>query len=113
MHPLEGYLAEIGDIHATGSGVPETSYYPALARLLDEVGRHLKPKVKCVVHIQNRGAGIPDAGLFAGDQLRKTLVKDLKLGALPARGVVEAKPANDEVGSLIDSEEISRQGSRH
>lgn len=108
MHPLERYLAEVGDVHATGSAVPETSYYPALATLLSDVGRHLKPRVKCIVHIQNRGAGIPDAGLFAEDQLRKTAVKDMSLGALPARGVVEAKPAGEDLGKIITSEQVSR-----
>jgi len=108
LHPLERYLAEIGDVHATGSAVPETSYYPALSGLLNEVGRRLKPKVKCVVHIQNRGAGIPDAGLFADDQLRRSVIKDLRLGALPARGVVEAKPAGEELEPLITSEQVSR-----
>lgn len=77
------------------------------------MGRHLKPKVKCIVHIQNRGAGIPDAGLFASDQLRKTAVKDLGLGALPARGVVEAKPAKEDLGGLIGLEQVSRYCQRY
>jgi hypothetical protein len=36
--PLEDYLRELSDIRRSGSAVPETSYYPALAALLDAVG---------------------------------------------------------------------------
>lgn len=32
--PLETYFAEIAEIRATGAGTKETSYYPALEKLL-------------------------------------------------------------------------------
>ncbi|MHB1157132.1 MAG: hypothetical protein ACYC26_09870 [Phycisphaerales bacterium] len=32
---LQSYLSEIRDIHQTGAGVKETSYYPALAMCYD------------------------------------------------------------------------------
>jgi hypothetical protein len=51
--------------------VKETSYYGALANLLNEVGASLKQKVRCILHPQNRGAGIPDGGLFAQEQCQK------------------------------------------
>ena len=63
-HPLETYLAEIAEIKTTGAGTKETSYYPALERLLTEVGRQLKPRVRCVMGLKNLGAGMPDGGLF-------------------------------------------------
>lgn len=44
-NPLEDYLRELRDIRGSRSGVPETSYYPALVTLLDAVGATLKPKV--------------------------------------------------------------------
>jgi hypothetical protein len=113
LQPLERYLSEIGDIHGTGSAVPETSYYPALSTLLNDIGRSLKPKVKCVIHIQNRGAGIPDAGLFADDQLKRNSVRDLRLGALPSRGVVEAKPPAESLSELIRSEQVTRYCQRY
>src|SRR5208283_633991 len=70
--PLEDYLRELRDIRRSGSAVPETSYYPALAALLDAVGATLKPKVRCIVN-PSHGAGIPDVGLFTPDQFPESL----------------------------------------
>src|ERR1700730_9363994 len=69
-HPLEEYLRDLRDFRRSGSAVPETSYYPALARLLDSVGATLKPKVRCIVN-PSHGAGIRDVGLFTPDQFQK------------------------------------------
>jgi hypothetical protein len=69
-HPLEAYLRQLRDIRRSGSAVPETSYYPALATLLDAVGATLKPKVRCIVN-PSHGAGIPDIGLFTPEQFQK------------------------------------------
>ena len=60
MHPLEIYLEDIRAIRSSGAAVKETSYYPALANLLNEVGKSLKPKVRCIIHLQDTGAGLPD-----------------------------------------------------
>ena len=60
MNPVEIYLAEIAAIRATHAGAPETSFYPALANLLNEIGSTLKPRVRCVLQLQNKGAGMPD-----------------------------------------------------
>ena len=54
MTPLEAYLRELRDIRSTGAGVDEESYYHPLATLLNEVGKKLKPKVKCVPQLENR-----------------------------------------------------------
>jgi hypothetical protein len=66
-NPVEDYVRELRDIRRSGSGVPETSYYPALKALLDSAGATLKPKVRCIVHVSH-GAGFPDIGLFTPDQ---------------------------------------------
>ena len=113
MRPLERYFAEIRDIYAAGAAVPETSYYPPLAALINEVGRALKPTVKCIVHVRNQGAGIPDAGLFAADQLRKDAVRDMAVGVLPARGVIEAKSAGTPLGPIFSSEQVHRYCQRY
>jgi hypothetical protein len=55
---LEDYLSELKAIRATGAGVPETSYYPALSNLFNAVGKTLKPKVRCIINISNQGAGL-------------------------------------------------------
>jgi hypothetical protein len=48
MNLVEAYLQELRDIRASGAA-PETSGYGALAVLLTEVGRKLKPKVRCTI----------------------------------------------------------------
>jgi hypothetical protein len=48
MHPVETYLKDLSEIRRTGGGVAEESYYGALENLLNEVGRKLKPRVRCV-----------------------------------------------------------------
>ena len=72
MHPLETYIQELRAIRSSGAAVKETSYYPALASLLNEIGAKLKPKVKCIIHLQDTGGGLPDGGLFTEDQIRST-----------------------------------------
>ena len=48
-NPLEAYLSDCHSVRATGANAPETSLYPALSTLFNEVGGHLKPKVRCVM----------------------------------------------------------------
>jgi hypothetical protein len=69
---IEEYLAELKNIRASGAGVAETSYYPALSGLFNAVGRTLKPKVRSVIHLSNQGAGI-SAAHARRDQVRVRL----------------------------------------
>jgi hypothetical protein len=73
---LEAYLAELSANRLAGA-VPETSGYGPLATLLNDVGRHLKPKVRCVINPANRGAGIPDGGFFVASQFQKGAAEPL------------------------------------
>ena len=68
---VERYLRELWEDHASGEAVAETSGYGALQNLLNAAGRELNPSVRAIVNIRNRGAGIPDGGLFTADQLRR------------------------------------------
>ena len=52
------------EIRATGAAVRETSFYPALASLLNALGHELKPRVRCVINLKNQRRGMPDGGLF-------------------------------------------------
>ena len=70
---------------ASPDSVPETSGYGALATLLNEVGHKLKPHVRCVVNPANRGAGIPDGGLFVANQFEKGQTEPLARPAAGAR----------------------------
>jgi hypothetical protein len=107
MNPLETYLRELRDIHATGAAVPETSYYAPLANLLNEVGRTLKPRVRCVINLANLDAGIPDGGLFTPDQIKKDDPNPVH-GQAPSRGVMEIKSPADDVADIAAGEQVGR-----
>jgi len=49
---------------SSGEAMRETSYCGALQNLFNAVGEGLRPRVRAIVNIRNRGAGIPDGGLF-------------------------------------------------
>lgn len=104
---LETYLTEIRHTRATGAGVEEASYYPALANALNEIGRSLKPKVTCVLQLANHGAGLPDGGLFTAEQCRTPDLTKPLLGQVPARGVIEVKGPGFDLNKLIQSKQIS------
>src|SRR5665647_2967033 len=107
MNPAEAYLTELRNIRASGAAVPETSGYGALANLLNEVGAKLKPKVRCLINLQNAGAGIPDGGLFTASQFPKSGAEPLS-GQLPSRGAIEAKPVGDDARVVAESEQVRR-----
>jgi hypothetical protein len=65
---IERYLTHMGEVRGTKSNVPETSFYPALERLLTDIGKTLSPKVRCVINLANQDAGLRDKGLFSVDQ---------------------------------------------
>lgn len=111
MTPLERYLQEMRTIRSAGA-VAETAYYPALEELLSEVGRHLKPKVKCVIHPANRGAGLPDGGLFTDDQLRANAENPMQ-GGMPARGAIEAKGTADDAEKTARGEQVGKYWARY
>ena len=101
MHPLEIYLTEIATLRGA---TKETSGYGVLQNLLNAAGHTLKPKVQCVIHPQNSGAGIPDGGLFTPDQLKKHDAAEVFGDLIPARGIIEVKPAGEDIAALADSE---------
>ena len=111
-NPLEAYLKEVRDIRGTGAAVDELSYYPALSTLLNDIGKTLKPKVRCVINIANRGAGLPDGGLFTADQVRKK-DSDPMQGQLPARGVLEAKGAGEDVRKVAQSKQVKDYSAKY
>ncbi len=106
MSPLETYLREMAEIR--GPGVPETSFYPPLHNLLNAVGDTLKPKVRCIINLKNKGAGIPDGGLFTADLLKKNANVEPLEGLPPDRGAIEVKPVSDDAWLVADSEQVSK-----
>jgi hypothetical protein len=107
VNPLEDYLHGLSDIRRSGSAVPETSYYPPLAALFDVVGATLKPKVRCIVN-PSHGHGIPDIGLFTPDQFQRASAEEPLPGTKPSRGVVEAKPTDDDTLLTADSKQVTK-----
>jgi hypothetical protein len=112
---IDRYLTDMGEVRGTRLNVPETSFYPALERLLSDIGKNLSPKVRCVINLTNRGAGLPDGGLFSSDQFRrKTRDEYAKenpfLVQNPSRGVIEAKPPGEDVRRVAGTEQVERSG---
>ena len=105
---IENYLKELRDIRSMGGAVKETAYYPALANLLTDVGKKLKPKVRCVMGLQNRGAGFPDGGLFTAEQFPKPTDEEPLPGQLPSRGVIEVKPVKEDAWVTAEGEQVTR-----
>ena len=71
MNPLFTYLKKISGIRSSNAGVKETSYLGPPPNLLNEIGNNLKLKVKRIISLTNRGAGLPDGGLFASNRFQK------------------------------------------
>src|SRR6266446_3870125 len=112
MNPLESYLHNLSAIRRSGAGVKETSYYGALANLFNEVGKTLKPRVRCIINIANRGAGLPDGGFFTPDQFQKRAKGELIEGQLPSRGCIEVKSTAENIDAIAESEQVRRYLSR-
>ena len=106
MTPLQTYFTALTVVRATGAGVAETSYYPALSALLDSVGAELQPTVRCVGQLANLlGVGSPDFGLYSADQFprKSDLAAKPVPGQKPARGVVEVKGTAADVLGIAGS----------
>ena len=106
--PLEQYLRELRDIRSSGAAVKETSYYPALSNLFNEIGKTLKPKVRCIISLKDMGAGLPDGGFFTPDQFQRASDAEPLPGQIPARGVIEAKPTRDDAWLVAESNQVSK-----
>ncbi len=105
---LARYLSEMARIGATGEANDETSYYPALAELLNMVGGTLSPRVHCVLTPKNRGAGIPDGGLFL-KRTASAVSKELEIETrAPERGAVEVKPLRRNMNSIVSSAQVRK-----
>ncbi len=108
MTPLESYLRELRDIRSSGAAVEEAAYYSAVSNFLTEVGKKLKPKVRCIMGLKDLGVGFPDGGLFTEEQFDKKHAPKPLPGQLPSRGVIEVKPTKDDAWITADGEQVSR-----
>ncbi len=114
MNALEEYVSDLAALLHSNAGVKETSGYPALHRLLSEVGKGLKPKVKPVIHLKNTGAGIPDGGLFTEEQLKPLGDHpDTALTQLPARAAIEVKPLSQDLDALAREAQVAGYAAKY
>jgi hypothetical protein len=110
---LSSYLTGLRTIHLTGEGSKETSYYGQLERLLNEVGKTLSPAVTCVLTIKNRGAGVPDGGLFIARSAVAEAGESVLLVRAPERGVMEVKGPAEDVIRVGQSAQVKRYLTRY
>ena len=114
MRALEEYLRSLYYDRSSGEAVRETSYYGALQNLLNAAGDELRPKVRAIINIRNRGAGIPDGGLFTQQQYERGLGENaMASGQLPERGAVEVKGVEEEVADVARDEQVGRYLERY
>lgn len=102
---VETYFADLRRTRASGGATGERSSYGPLSMLLNTVGRALKPKVFCVGELANHGAGHPDFGLYASNQVQRGRPRR---GQTPERGVVEVKGVEDNVWHTAESNQVRR-----
>lgn len=113
MNPFEMYIRELRDIRFSGAATSELSYYTPLANLLNEIGKAIKPRVRCIMSLKNQGAGLPDGGLFTPDQFQKASEAEPLPGQIPARGVIEVKSTGDDAWVIAGSDQVSKYWSKY
>lgn len=116
---LERLLKAVHEVHSVGAALPETSYYPDIKRLLEDVGALLSPTVRPVIQIRNQGSGIPDGGLFVVRPSGPVHSTDPMVASAPERGALEVKPPDRDLTSIASSGQVRevpgaiRQGAGH
>jgi len=109
MSAFETYIQDLQEIRATGAAVKETSYYGALEKLFNELGKTLKPKVRCVMQLKNiGGVGMPDGGLFATSQFQRRTGDTPVNPTNPERGVIEIKGTGDDAWVTAQTKQVSK-----
>jgi hypothetical protein len=110
MTSLETYIKELRETrHAA---VNETSYYGALANLINDIGNTLKPKVRYVITPKSLGAGLPDGGLYTAQQFQRGAEASL-LSTPPERGCVEVKGLGEDVLKIALSAQVEKYLKRY
>ena len=80
---------------------------------MNTIGATLKPKVRCIMHPRNLGAGLPDGGLYTPDQLAHSADGTSIAAQVPARGAVEVKPIADAVEQVAASPQVAKYLARY
>jgi enoyl reductase-like protein len=67
-----------------------------------------RPNVLCIVNLRDRGAGIPDGGLFTAEQSQTVNEGALIQGQISARGAIEVKPPAEDLQRVVESAQVQR-----
>lgn len=110
---LQDYLRGLSSIHRTGEAVEETSYYGQLEKLLNAVGAGLSPKILCVLTTRNRGAGVPDGGLFEATSAVELAGRNAMVARAPERGVMEVKGPGKNVRTVARTQQVRKYLKRY
>jgi hypothetical protein len=114
MSAFESYIQDLREIRATGAASKETSYYGALEKLLNELGKTLKPKVRCSPQIKNiDGVGKPDAGLYTASQFQRKAGDIPANPANPERGVIEIKGTGEDTQKIAKTPQVSKYWNKY
>ncbi len=108
MNPLVNYFRNLQEIHSSQAAVKETSYYGTLETLLNEIGKTLKPRVRCIINLRNQGAGLPDGGLFNVNQFPKNKELEPFTAVFPERGAIEIKGTKEDIKKIAASEQVQK-----
>ena len=109
MSAFETYIQDLQEIQATGAAVKETSYYGALEKLLNALGKTLKPNVRCNMQLKNiAGSGSPDGGLFSASQYKRKTGDTPTQPTNPERGVIEIKGTGDDAWVTAQTQQVSK-----
>src|SRR5882724_6019324 len=109
VYTVDQYVTDLRAIRSTGSATAETSFYPPLSRLFNSSGERLRPAILFSTQLRNQGAGMPDGGFFPKPSRRTRRVEpEPEILQNPERGAVEIKPAEANLDTLADDEQIRR-----
>lgn len=100
---VEAYVRTLHEVFGSGAATPETSHYPALANLLNAVGDTLRPRRFVVSQLANKGAGLPDYGVF----------DEAAAGTGVPNNVLEAKPFGDSTVRIATSAQVSKYAAHY
>jgi hypothetical protein len=109
VYTVGQYVTDLRAIRSTGSATAETSFYPPLSQLLNASGERLRPAILFSTQLRNQGAGAPDGGFFPkpGRRTRRGNPEP-EILQNPERGAVEIKPAETNLDTLTNDEQIRR-----
>ncbi|MER7969851.1 hypothetical protein ABTX35_12805 [Streptomyces sp. NPDC096080] len=91
----------------------ETSYYGQLETLINDVGGHISPKVSCVLTTRNRGAGVPDGGLFVSSRAVESAGHEAMVARVPEQGAIEVKGPAKDVRRIARTQQVRRYLKRY